>query len=503
MSSSPSLPPHPSEDDSLDLSDWEPDDPVLSEIPDASADLLESRRRFKQAEVKEHDEVHPPPEVRIDTAMERAAFQTDPDRFLKCLAILETVLKLRQKQGVEHGQPPTTDDLTRLAMSTLQALPIDLEANTDFLIQFVSRTIGQAQQSTELQKLQTDLETSKPNQLTGVELKEIVRVHLPTEANEALDTVSEAWGKQPLDLGLGTIKFDEGRAVLEDVQQIPGVGAALISKDGKFRARFYRTFWWSSLVVSLILLLLVLLSFMRWATPEPEIVNEPSLVDESLYMSPDLNALDIALKGYVGAEDWRSQLSYVRHPQIMEAKMNEHFKSQPFRWGYRYHLLKANLEIIDGVPQVICLIKLEPTKEQRALLVEITQSGKYLVDWEYAEIWQEVSWGDFVRREDSTPADLLVVLKPGRYYNFGYHDRKVFQCWEILDPSEEGLSFFGYTKRGSNADQALRRLMEDRILRMRKTFFTVVLRLRHAEDSEDSLQVEIMDVVEESALRRH
>ena len=506
---SPSHTPPPPEDDSLDLADWDPEDPVLAEIPDASSTFLESRRRHKQAETRSPDvEVRSalptsPSDVEDDTAIERASFQSDPDRFLKCLAILETALKLRQQQGVKLGQPPTTDDLTRLAMSTLQALPIDLEANTDFLVQFVSRTIGQAQQSTELQKLQSDLEASVPNQLTGVELKEIVRVDLPAEANEALDTVSEAWGKQPLDLGLGTIKFDEGRAVLEDVQQIPGVGAALISKDGKFRATFYRTLWWTSLIVALVMLLLVLLSFVRWASPEPEFVDQPSLVDESLYLSPDLNVLETALNGFVGAEDWPSQLRYVRYPEIMEAKMKEHFRSQPFRWGHSYHLLKANLEIIQGVPQVLCLIKIDSTKEQRALLVEITQTGQYLVDWEYAEVWQEVAWDDFRQRENSTPANMLVVLRPGKYYNFEYDNRKLFQCWEILDPSEEGLSFFGYTRRGTEADQTLRRLMEDRILKMRKAFFSVVLKLRHAEGSEDQHQVEIMEVVEESALRRH
>ena len=499
---SPSQPSHSPEDDALNLSNWEPEDPVLAEIPEASAEFLESRRKLKQAEARVREDVQPPTPGN-DTTMEQASFQSDPDQFLKCLTILETALKLRQKQGLELGQPTTTEDLTRLAMTTVRALPIDLEANTDFLVQFVSRTIGQAQQSTEIQKLQLALEDSKPNQLTGVELKEIVRVDLPAEANEALDTVSEAWGKQPLDLGLGTIKFDEGRAVLEDVQQIPGVGAALVSKDGKFRTRFYRTVWWSSLVISLVLLLLVLLSFMRRTATEPEIVEDPSLVDESLYMSPDLNLLDSAIHGFVGAEDWPSQLPFVRHPQIMEAKMKEHFKTHRFRWGRGYRLLKADLEIIKGVPQVLCLIELDGIDEKRALLVEVAESGDYLVDWEFAEVWQEVAWDEFRNREDSAPADMLVVLKPGRYYNFDYQDRKVFQCWEILDPSEEGLSFFGYTRRDTETHQILQRLMEDRILKLRKAFYSTILRLRHPEGSEDRLQVEIMDVVEESALRRH
>ncbi len=176
----------------MDLSDWEPDDPVLAEIPGASSEFLESRRRLKQAGARSLlDDVQPSP-AEDDIVMERASFQSDPDRFLKCLAILETALRLRQKQGIEQGQIPSTEDLMRLAMATLKALPIDLETNADFLVLFVSRSIGEARQSSELQEFQSELAASEPKELTGLKLREIARVDLPAETNETLDSVSEA-----------------------------------------------------------------------------------------------------------------------------------------------------------------------------------------------------------------------------------------------------------------------------------------------------------------------
>ena len=152
---------------------------------------------------------------------------------------------------------------------------------------------------------------------------------------------------------------------------------------------------------------------------------------------------------------------------------------------------------------MLCLVELEPSKEPRALLVEVTNTGEYLVDWEYAELWQEVPWETFRNRADSTPAEMLVILKPGKYFNFRYKDPREFQCWTLLDPSEEGFSFYGYTRRDSEPGLTLRRLLKNRFLSTRSTLFSVVLKLQHPEDAEDPLQVDILEVVEESPLRRH
>ncbi len=214
----------------------------------------------------------------------------------------------------------------------------------------------------------------------------------------------------------------------EDVHQIPGVGTALISKDGKFRSRSYRAVWWSSLIVALMMLLLALLNFMRWAAPEPGVAKPAPSVNEALYTSPNLNLLDVALAGFVGAKDWSSQLDYIRYPSLIERKILTLFDSHPFRWGHDYRLIKADLEIINEIPQVRALIEMEGSKEQRAVMVEVTENGDYLVDWEYAKMWQEVPWDDFRLRADSTPADMLVAIEPGNYYNFTYQDAKIYQC---------------------------------------------------------------------------
>ncbi|MGY8691144.1 MAG: hypothetical protein ACKVHP_25810, partial [Verrucomicrobiales bacterium] len=167
------------------------------------------------------------------------------------------------------------------------------------------------------------------------------------------------------------------------------------------------------------------------------------------------------IDGFIGSDDWPSQLGHIRYPAIMEDKMRTFYESTPFRWGMKYNLISANLEILGNIPQALCLVELEPTKENRAFLVEVTEEGEYLVDWEYAELWQEQPWNALQDRSDPSPAEMLVILKPGKYFNFR-KDPTEYQCWLLLDPSEEGFSYYGYTLRDSEAGITLQRLLKDR-----------------------------------------
>ena len=505
-------PKQPDRSRDLDLSDdWDPEDPVLSEMPEASPEaFLAGRRSTNQSPApRDDDEAKPivirqaPEPVERTEAEERATFESDPDKFLKSLAILETTLRLRQKHGSHAGQPASKEDLMRLAMTTLEALPIDVESHAEFLVHFVAKAIGETrEESDDFDRFRETLEESEA---IVMKPSSVARVDIPAETSAAMNEVAQTWGSRSIDLGVGTVRFDEGRAMLEDLQQLPGVGRALVSKDIQLRKRFLLTLWWSSIVVAFALLVLLLINIQRWSSTDViETKDEPSLIDESLYLEPDLDALEITLKGFVGAETWQEQLEHVRHPEIMMPKMEAHYASgAPFQWGKSYTIIRADLEIISDVPQVLCLIELYPTQEMRALLVELKPDGKYLVDWEYAELWQEEPWDAFRQRSDTRPATMLVVMRPGRYYNFTYKDSKAYQCWELLDPAEKGLSFFGYAKQDSSAGETLRRIRNNRIIERKPTTFAAILKLQHPENAEDPLQVDILEVVEESALRRH
>ncbi|MGY8690130.1 MAG: hypothetical protein ACKVHP_20635, partial [Verrucomicrobiales bacterium] len=105
-----------------------------------------------------------------------------------------------------------------------------------FIVPFVARSIGAAQESVAGERFQFDLKRAQPNVLPGVlPVNAAARsVAAPAETAEAMDSTSNACGHNALDLGLGQITFDDGRAVIEDVQQIPGIGKALFSKEGRF-----------------------------------------------------------------------------------------------------------------------------------------------------------------------------------------------------------------------------------------------------------------------------
>ncbi len=537
----PPKPPAPSaaaDSDALDLGDWEPEEAVaLSRqararraeatrvrIPEGMVEPVEVRAAEAPVEVRAAAGAAPGPIPR-DAAprvaangplpQERVTYQSNPDLFLKSLVILETALRLRQKHGVEMGQPPTHEDMLQLATSTLEALPIDIDSNKEFLVEFVANAIGSAQKSVVGRRFQVDLDREKPNVLPeelategggkGVPLHvrpaDAGPVPIPAEMSEAMASVSSGWGKNAFDLGDTVVTFDEGRAVIDDVRRIPGLGKVFFSEDGRFRSKLWGSVGWGVWAAAFALLGMVMVASIHRLAPEPP--KEESLVDEALYDSPDFDKLEAVLDGFIGAENWEAQRDHIRLPGLMAPKMRKMHETQRFRWNKDYALLQANLEIINDIPQVLALVEIEPIKEKRAILVEVTKEGEYLVDWEYAELWQEVPWESFRLREDSTPAVLLAVLRPGHYYNYQFMDREVYQCWELLDPAEKGMSFYGYSKRDSEVGRTLVELVETRILTKRTTLLTAVLELRHPENAEDPMQVEIMDVVEKSPLRRH
>ncbi len=494
-----------------DLEGWETDDSVLAELPGKEAEFLASRRvpnvRAKLPESAEQT-ADPPPQAPVvvgTETMEKVTFERAPDRFLRCLALLKKGLELRQDEALKNGRPATTEELTSFAIQALRRLPIDIHANAGFLAQFVAKAIGEALSTTEIDKFQLNLKRAKPNllpeRLTVEEDDGLGELAGEDASGDASMAHVSGWGKNAIDVGLGTITFDEQQAVLEDVQQLPGVGKALFSKEGQFRTSFWKSATGTAIVAGFALLLALLLTFIYRTKPEPP--PEPSLVDEALYESPDLDKVDMALDGYLRADTWYKQLAYIRHPAILESKMEAHYAKHPYQRTKGYSLLKFNLEILGGVPQVLCLVEIEPTKQQRAILMEIDHDGKYLVDWEYAELWQETAWEDLLNRTSTEPATMLVILKPGQYYNFRYADKTQFQCWELIDPSEKGITMFGYTSQKNPVAKELSELLKNRRVDSRMSLFTCILKLAHPPNAEDPLQLEILEVVEPSPLRSY
>ncbi len=428
--------------------------------------------------------------------LERSIEPIEWEELEEYLSIVDKVILWRREAAIERGETVSNDELSTLALNTLMELPLGWHQHMSAVIDYIANAIakpGPTPPPSPPVVVRKDLKPARPNYLP----EQLALEDEPIQSN------SYSWGTRGLDMGPSVDTFDDVQAVVEDIRQLPAVGPALFSRDGRFRTKFYRSGWWTTVLG--VFLFIAALPFLIMSHSKDEAASEISYsIDESHYAIPKDQKIYEALDGYLLAPIWQRQVDYVRFPLETAAKMQRVYAKAENRYQTvkSYELMAKTIEVLHGRTFVFCLVMIYPEERSRPLMVEVTEKGPYLIDWDYAEIYQEPTWSEFFNRTDSQPEEMLAVIQPGNYYNFDYADRDLYQCWELSDPAEEGPPMFGYAKRDSEVNQILNDLGNDREFGGVSPNFLATLKLAHPAINRDASQVVIQEVVQAGPLRR-
>jgi len=130
-------------------------------------------------------------------------------------------------------------------------------------------------------------------------------------------------------------------------------------------------------------------------------------------------------------------------------------------------------------------------RSTRIVIIEITDSGKPLIDWETLVCYQPMNWDDFIaQRPTGSSLDLRVYVEPDNYYNYEFGNFKRWTCFRLTAfGSEENL--YGYTLAGS----ALTQDIQLQIDHNGGTKAAMILRLRRAPGQQSPNGVTIEKLV--------
>lgn len=457
---------------------------------------------------------------------------------VKCLAFVDLSLKETRESAAYEGRIATGEEQMRVAMARVSELPIDMDRYQDFFARYIAKAIRSSEDIGEsrdegnaeddrpapaIKKFQLERKRVRPNYLPeALSLEEIggpapsgkaVRLEPidedlvgSLEAQNFVHQVPEpdsqemTWGRNAIDQGLGTLRFDEGRAVLEEVQSIPALGNVLFNKEGRFRSRFFRWATLCSVILGFCGLGYILLRFINRRGEEPS--TPTTALPAELFRVPHIPNIESTIRDYLSATDWRQQLAFVREPAEVEPKMREWYATHPWKPVSFTKVKRAHLEIIHGLPCVAVSAEVSQPSAARFFVLETVGEQQYKIDWEFAELYQAVPWDRFSESQTQEPTEMRCILKPGDYFNWGFSDNKKWDSWILIEPEQKFPALHGYVEKDSADGRKLKLLYDERTFRKAYPAFMVILSLAYPSEVKDSKQVRILNIVDAAPIRK-
>lgn len=110
------------------------------------------------------------------------------------------------------------------------------------------------------------------------------------------------------------------------------------------------------------------------------------------------------------------------------------------------------------------------------IIVETTESGEALIDWETVVCYQPMNWDDFVAQRPAGAAmDFRVTARPDNYYNHEFGNSERWTCFRLTAPGS-GECLYGYAPAGSAVERDIQREIDQNDSREA----TLILRLRRS-----------------------
>ncbi|MEM1083463.1 MAG: hypothetical protein AAGI48_05030 [Verrucomicrobiota bacterium] len=175
-----------------------------------------------------------------------------------------------------------------------------------------------------------------------------------------------------------------------------------------------------------------------------------------------VEAVEEILRKYLTTSSHSELLPLVRDPERVRPLMEEWYarnpkKSREFDGLGVFQPLDINGRLFW---LATCMVK---DAEHETVLIEQTQDGKVLIDWESQVCYQPMAWERYVeKRPAGGELDFRIYLQPDLqgFYSHEFSDEEKWNVYRLTaKDSEEYL--FGYVLRGSELDELLLRLVRE------------------------------------------
>ena len=163
------------------------------------------------------------------------------------------------------------------------------------------------------------------------------------------------------------------------------------------------------------------------------------------------------LKGYFNASTVETMVPLVRHAGRVAPLMRQYYADTSHPLVAKHLKSVTSLEPLTLGDYANFWLVYVVLGDDSALqvIVETTDSGEALIDWETVVCYQPMKWGDFIAQRPARAAlDFRVNAETDYYYNYEFSDFKRWTCFR-LTAKDSDVHLFGYAPAGSALAQEI------------------------------------------------
>lgn len=242
--------------------------------------------------------------------------------------------------------------------------------------------------------------------------------------------------------------------------------------------------------VGCLLLVFLLMGGYLLLQSKPVVIEEnhgdPSvkLPDPEMSYEVMIERMNEAVRLYFEADTVEKKLKCVRQPERVRPLMEEYYKQHTLKPLPFKKMLAQHPQTLEF--RAFWAVKPDSGVEGVKLpviLVEQTDEGQFLVDWETEVEYQPADWGKFIESRSTAPAQFRVEVVPSgmrhAFYGFEFDDYKKYRAYQIKQ-REGDASLWAYAVKGSAADVLLINLLRKK---PNASGLRVILTLRFPENA--------------------
>lgn len=220
--------------------------------------------------------------------------------------------------------------------------------------------------------------------------------------------------------------------------------------------------WFAVLVV-------ILFGFVAWSirnviSADEEIDREHLEIVETLTraeatdqeLADNLDRVSAAARAFCLAPDEQALAEVVRQPERVKPLMDDHYRRHAYEKTGFHRQRSMQVALLETGKSFWIVTVDTASGKPKALVVEETEDGRCLVDWETAVLYQPMPWDDYaLNRPQDTLLDFRVTVAEDNFHSHEFADSDRWASFLLTAPDSTEF-LWGYALRGSVEEQIMR-----------------------------------------------
>lgn len=204
-----------------------------------------------------------------------------------------------------------------------------------------------------------------------------------------------------------------------------------------------------------------------------------------------IDRIEATLHSFFATTTVESLAEKIRHPQRVTPLAQEYYKTNPLLSGPIKTLKSLQPLTMQNRGNFWMVTFILNDNKRRNLILEVTESGEPLIDWETLVCHQPMPWDEFAtQRPRAKPMDFRVYAQIDNLYSHEFNDSKEWLCLRLTTRDSEEI-LYGYLPAASPEAKMLLKTPELRSGRRA----SLILRLLIPEDLQSRRGVVIEKVL--------